>query len=255
MPLALHLAVCFCSASSTSCLRVSAFFSPCSHRPFPIVHSLPSGSDGIFYQDAEIAILDSQVGCSPHTVPHFQALAMCAPPPWGAHGQEFIAKPCVTSAIFVCPSGACVVRVHDLRGAPRGMVGMSMQVSAVVLSYNSINLNEGESGSYSAILSSAPLANVIVVLYTNCSQLSASPSRLLFTPSNWSTYNFVVAAAAKDGVNQVSNEPHPNVHLCAHLCGSCVFLCTFAHFCVLSCASACVIECVHNAQLIGDGRV
>ena len=87
-------------------------------------------------------------------------------------------------------------------------------MSTVVLSYNSINLNEGESGSYSAILSSAPIANVLVILFSNCSQLSASPSRLLFTPSNWSTSNFIVAAAAKDGVNQVSKFLHV-----ACLCG------------------------------------
>ncbi len=78
-----------------------------------------------------------------------------------------------------------------------------LQVSNVVLTYNSINLNEGETGAYGISLSSPPIASVTVVLYSNCSQLSTTPSRLQFTPTNWSTPLPILAAAAKDGVNQV----------------------------------------------------
>jgi probable HAF family extracellular repeat protein len=71
---------------------------------------------------------------------------------------------------------------------------------AVTLSPTGLSLTEGgAAGTYTAVLTRAPIANVVVTVSPN-QQLSTSTTQLTFTPANWNTPQTVSVQAIQDGV-------------------------------------------------------
>jgi glucose/arabinose dehydrogenase len=73
---------------------------------------------------------------------------------------------------------------------------------SLVLSKNSLSINEGQSGTFTVSLTSAPPTDVTVTVARTSGDTSASVTgggSLLFTPSHYSTPQTVTIAAAQDG--------------------------------------------------------
>ncbi|HEX7635029.1 MAG TPA: PKD domain-containing protein [Noviherbaspirillum sp.] len=72
--------------------------------------------------------------------------------------------------------------------------------ASVSLSTTTLSLTEGgTAGTYTAVLATAPTANVTLTISPN-SQLSASPAQLIFTPTNWNVPQTVTVQAIQDGI-------------------------------------------------------
>lgn len=70
----------------------------------------------------------------------------------------------------------------------------------IILSTNTLTINEGSSGAFTVRLAAAPSANVTVNVARSSgdSDVTASPTTLTFTPTNWSTPQTVTVSAAQD---------------------------------------------------------
>ena len=72
----------------------------------------------------------------------------------------------------------------------------------MTLSTTSLALKEGESGSYTVVLDSPPLAEVTVIPHSSDdSDVTLSPGTLTFSPANWSTAQVVSVTALQDDDN------------------------------------------------------
>lgn len=69
---------------------------------------------------------------------------------------------------------------------------------AVVVTPALLAIDEGGSGSYTVVLNSQPTGDVTVTVTSDNTDVSASPSSLTFTSSNWSTAQAVSVSAGQD---------------------------------------------------------
>ena len=84
-------------------------------------------------------------------------------------------------------------------GSPATVTLTDDDERGVVVSETELTLAEGESGSYTVVLESAPTATVVVQLGGSTStHLTVSPPVLVFTPSDWSEPQTVTVTAASD---------------------------------------------------------
>lgn len=84
---------------------------------------------------------------------------------------------------------------------PTRKVDGSASRYGVVVSPQRMTVAEGGTSSYSVVLVSAPTAAVTIAVAADASgdpDLTAAPSALTFTPSNWETVQFVTVSAAED---------------------------------------------------------
>ncbi len=83
--------------------------------------------------------------------------------------------------------------------------------AGVTVSASSVTVAEGGSGAYTVVLNLQPTSNVVIgVTRTGSSDVTASPARLTFTPSNWDTAQTVTVSAAQDAdaVNDAASIAH-----------------------------------------------
>ena len=104
----------------------------------------------------------------------------------------------ITDASGVTPAD---VRHDAVPADPTRKVDGSASRYGVVVSPQRMTVAEGGSSDYSVVLVSAPTAAVTIAVAADASgdqDLTAAPSELTFTPSNWQTAQFVIVAAAED---------------------------------------------------------
>lgn len=69
----------------------------------------------------------------------------------------------------------------------------------LVISTESLSINEGESGTFTVKLATAPTINQVVYLaVSDNTKLSVSPSNLTFSPENWGTEQIITVTAEQD---------------------------------------------------------
>ena len=69
--------------------------------------------------------------------------------------------------------------------------------ASVTVSESTLDLNEGESASYTVVLDTQPVGNVLISVLASTG-ISAQPTGLTFTPDNWQTPQTVTVSAAHD---------------------------------------------------------
>ena len=93
------------------------------------------------------------------------------------------------------------VRHAAVPADPTRKVDGSASLYGVLVSPKRMTVAEGGTSSYSVVLFSAPTAAVTIAVTAEASgdqDLTAAPSSLTFTPSNWGTAQFVTVSAAED---------------------------------------------------------
>lgn len=144
--------------------------------------SLSADGRYVVYRSGNLLVHDRVTGIE-RTIPGYYALSPYSPS-ISAHGRYVAYE--YKSSTYANPFQ---IAVADL-GPPAG----------VTLSATTLSLTEGgAAGTYTAVLVTAPTANVTVTVSTN-SQLSASPAQLTFTPTNWNVPQTVTVQAIQDGI-------------------------------------------------------
>ena len=91
----------------------------------------------------------------------------------------------VVNASIPLPTGTFTIRDDDTAG--------------VTLSETSLDIDEGDSGTYTVVLASQPTHNVtITVNDPSNTDVTAEPASLTFTPTNWDTTQTVTVTASQD---------------------------------------------------------
>ncbi len=69
--------------------------------------------------------------------------------------------------------------------------------AGITVSESTLSLNEGESATYTVVLDTQPVGNVLISVFASPG-ISAQPDELTFTPGNWQTAQTVTVSAAQD---------------------------------------------------------
>ncbi len=88
-----------------------------------------------------------------------------------------------------------------------------MPLPGVTLKPMELELEEGDSGSYTVVLSSKPLAAVTVSVGGTTAEVTATPSRLTFTTADWSTAQTVTVTAVEEDDDTMTDPPTRLTHV------------------------------------------
>ena len=83
--------------------------------------------------------------------------------------------------------------------------------AAVTVSKSALTVDEGANNTYTVVLDAQPSSGVVInVTKSGSADVTASPAKLTFTPSNWGTAQTVTVAAAHDAdaVNDAASITH-----------------------------------------------
>ena len=97
-----------------------------------------------------------------------------------------------------------------------GVAGAGVSVSVadddagVSVSASALSVAEGGSATYTVVLNAQPASDVVIAVSSDNMEVSVSPARLTFTPSNWDTAQTVTVSAAQDAdaVNDAASITH-----------------------------------------------
>ena len=84
------------------------------------------------------------------------------------------------------------------------------ETAGVTVSETTLTVAEGASNTYTVVLDVQPAADVVIAVSSNNTDVTATPARLTFTSSNWSTAQTVTVRAAHDAdaVNDTASIAH-----------------------------------------------
>ena len=84
------------------------------------------------------------------------------------------------------------------------------ETAGVTVSETTLTVVEGASNTYTVVLDVQPAADVVIAVSSNNTDVTATPARLTFTSSNWSTAQTVTVSAAHDAdaVNDTASIAH-----------------------------------------------
>ncbi len=88
-----------------------------------------------------------------------------------------------------------------------------MPLPGVTLKPMELELEEGDSGSYTVVLSSKPLAAVTVSVGGTTAEVTATPSSLTFTTADWSTAQTVTVEAVEENDDTMTDPPTRLTHV------------------------------------------
>ena len=94
------------------------------------------------------------------------------------------------------------------------VAGVSVSVAdddaGVSVSASALSVAEGGSATYTVVLNAQPASDVVIAVSSDNMEVSVSPARLTFTPSNWDTAQTVTVSAAQDAdaVNDAASITH-----------------------------------------------
>ncbi len=94
------------------------------------------------------------------------------------------------------------------------VAGVSVSVAdddaGVSVSASALSVAEGGSATYTVVLNAQPASDVMIAVSSDNMEVSVSPARLTFTPSNWDTAQTVTVSAAQDAdaVNDAASITH-----------------------------------------------
>ncbi len=94
------------------------------------------------------------------------------------------------------------------------VAGVSVTVAddddGVSVSASALSVAEGGSATYTVVLNAQPASDVVIAVSSDNMEVSVSPARLTFSPSNWDTAQTVTVSAAQDAdaVNDVASITH-----------------------------------------------
>ena len=130
--------------------------------------------------------------------------------PEGGHTESVLHSSTSGDPVYaVDPGPGLTARVVDNDGAP----------AAAIITAESGGTAASEDGtvndSYTVVLSSQPSADVTLTLTFDTAQVSASPTQLTFTSTNWSTPQAVSVSAVDDDVDEADEHGAPITHTAA----------------------------------------
>ena len=84
------------------------------------------------------------------------------------------------------------------------------QASGLRISAGTVTVAEGGQAAYTVVMDAEPASDVVIAVSSDNMEVSVSPARLTFTPSNWDTAQTVTVSAAQDAdaVNDAASIAH-----------------------------------------------